>query len=132
MAKKNKSKKEKQARLIRAKPKKAASLAKKPKSVKQAMPKKDDINRDTTLEKVMQIPGAQAILFENHVPCLSCPMGAYEMPMLKLGMVCDMYGLEYDKIVKELKRLKEIGFEKWQEEKQKVDKSKAQDSQTEQ
>lgn len=94
--------------------------------------KKYEINRDTTLEEVMQIPGAQAILFENHVPCLSCPMGAYEMPMLKLGMVCDMYGLEYDKIVKELKRLKEIGFEKWQEEKQKVDKSKAQDSQTEQ
>jgi len=97
---------------------------------KKKTAKKDEINRDTTLEEVMKIPGAQMILFENRVPCLSCPMGAYEMPMLKLGMVCDMYGLEYDKIVKELKRLKEAGFEKWQEEKQKEDKAKAQNNET--
>ena len=93
-------------------------------AIKKSMPQsKEEITRDTTLEEIMNIPGAQAILFENHVPCMNCPMGAYEMPMLKLGMVCDMYGLEYDKIVKELKRLKEIGFEKWQEEKKKEDKA---------
>lgn len=55
-----------------------------------------------TLAEIIQDPKNQEILAQNHVPCLSCPMAGLEMPTLTLGQVCEMYGLELDKILEQL------------------------------
>jgi len=43
---------------------------------------------------------------ENNVPCLSCPMASFEIDKLKIGEVCEMYGLNLEKILKKLNKLK--------------------------
>ncbi len=60
------------------------------------------ITSKTTLEKIIEKKGADKILMENGVPCLSCPMSQFEIDKLKIGEVCKMYGLNLDKILKEL------------------------------
>ena len=40
----------------------------------------------------------------NGVPCLSCPMSPFEIDKLKIGEVCKMYGLNLEKILKELNK----------------------------
>ena len=66
------------------------------------------ITKSTTLQKIIDLP-AQAgknsgavILAKNGVPCLSCPMSQFEIDKLKIGDVCKMYGLNLEKILKEL------------------------------
>ena len=58
----------------------------------------------TTLEKILGIKGAGEILIENGVLCLSCPMASFEIDKLKIGEVCKMYGLNLEKILKELNK----------------------------
>lgn len=60
------------------------------------------ITNKTTLEKILEKRGAGKILMENGVPCLSCPMAQFELDKLQLGEVCKMYGLNFEKILKEL------------------------------
>jgi len=58
------------------------------------------ITKDTTLAKVLEIKGAEKILSRFEMPCLGCAMAQMEMDSLKLGDICNMYGL--DKMLKEL------------------------------
>lgn len=60
------------------------------------------ITQKTTLEKILEKKGAAKILAENGVPCLSCPMAQFELDKLKIGEVCKMYGLNLEKILKEI------------------------------
>lgn len=60
------------------------------------------ITAETTLENIMSTPEGSKVLSENRVPCLSCPMAAMEINVLKLGEVCHIYQLDLDKILKEL------------------------------
>lgn len=60
------------------------------------------ITGQTTLEKIMEIKGAEEILAKHGVPCVSCPMAAMEISRLKIGEVSKMYGLELEKILKDL------------------------------
>jgi len=60
------------------------------------------ISRDTVLSEILKKHGADKILAKNSVPCLSCPMAQFEIDKLKIGEVCKMYGLELEKILKEL------------------------------
>jgi hypothetical protein len=60
------------------------------------------ITKTTTLEKILEKKGAEKILMENSVPCLSCPMASFEIDKLKIGDVCKMYGLNLEKILKGL------------------------------
>lgn len=62
------------------------------------------ITEKTTLEKILDIKGAYEILATNGVPCLSCPMAAMEIDKLKIGEVCKLYGLNLEKILKELNK----------------------------
>ena len=62
------------------------------------------ITSKTTLEKILEIKGADEILANNGVPCLSCPMASLEIDKLEIGKVCKMYGLNLKKILKELNR----------------------------
>lgn len=60
------------------------------------------ITSRTTLAKIIKNKGADKILAKNGVPCLSCPMAQFEIDELKIGDVCKMYGLNLEKILKEL------------------------------
>jgi len=66
--------------------------------------KKVSISSRTTLAKILKAKGADEVLAKNNVPCLSCPMAAMEIDKLKIGEVCKMYGLNLEKILKELNK----------------------------
>jgi len=60
----------------------------------------------TTLKNILGKKGADKVLMENGVPCLSCPMASLEIDKLKIGDVCKMYELNLEKILEELNKLK--------------------------
>lgn len=62
------------------------------------------ITQKTTLAKIMEKRGAEEILVKYGVPCLSCPMASFEIEKLKIGEVCKMYGLNLEKILKDLNK----------------------------
>jgi hypothetical protein len=62
------------------------------------------ITGNTVLAKILEKNGAGQVLMENGVPCMSCPMASFEIDKLKIGEVCKMYGLNLDKILKELNK----------------------------
>ena len=63
------------------------------------------ITKNTTLEKILKIKGAEEVLAKFNFPCLSCPMAAQEINFLKIGDVCKTYGIELEKVINELKKL---------------------------
>jgi hypothetical protein len=67
---------------------------------------KNMITKDAVLAEVLKTEGAEAILHKYHLPCLHCPMAAQELGELRLGQVCEMYGLDIDGLLKELNELK--------------------------
>jgi len=62
------------------------------------------ITSKTTLAKILEKKGADVILMENGVPCLSCPMSQFEIDKLEIGEVCKMYDLPLKKILDELNK----------------------------
>jgi len=64
------------------------------------------ITKDTTLEEVLKIKGAEAVLEKVNFPCVHCPMAQAEMSILKIGEVCKGYGLDLKKVLGELNKLK--------------------------
>jgi len=65
------------------------------------MPK---ITKDTTLAEVLEQPDAEKILAKYKVPCLTCPMAKMEMQVLRIGDICKMYGIDSEKLLKELNK----------------------------
>ena len=63
------------------------------------------ITKTTTLEKVLKIKNAEKVLSKYNLPCLTCPMAQMEMNSLKLGDICNMYGIDLEKVLKELNKL---------------------------
>jgi hybrid cluster-associated redox disulfide protein len=68
------------------------------------MAKITKITEKTTLAKIIEKNDGAKILMENGVPCLACPMSQFEIDKLEIGEVCKMYGLNLDKILKELNK----------------------------
>lgn len=64
------------------------------------------ITKNTTLGKILEVKGAEEILAKFNFPCLTCPMAQMEMSSLKLGDVCERYGIELEKVLGELNGLK--------------------------
>jgi hybrid cluster-associated redox disulfide protein len=60
--------------------------------------------KDTTLQDILKTKGADRILAKHRVPCLSCPMAEMEISDLKIGDVCEAYGIDLEKLLKELNR----------------------------
>jgi len=60
------------------------------------------ITKDTTLAEILKISGAKEILGKYNFPCLSCPMAEFEIKNLKIGEVSKMYGIDVEKLLKEL------------------------------
>lgn len=65
---------------------------------------KGKITEDTTLAEILERPKASKILEKYNLPCLHCPMAAYEMGMLKIGEVARMYGIDLKNLLKELNK----------------------------
>ena len=63
---------------------------------------KNKITKDTTLAEILELAGAEKVLAKYNVPCLSCPFAKIEMDKLKLGQICKIYGIDIDKLIKEL------------------------------
>jgi len=64
------------------------------------------ITNKTTLAKIVEKKGGAEVLMKNNVPCLGCPMAAMEIDKLKIGEVCKNYGLNLEKILEDLNKLK--------------------------
>jgi hybrid cluster-associated redox disulfide protein len=62
------------------------------------------ITKTTTLEKILEKSGAEEILAKHGVPCIGCPMAKFEISELKIGDVCKMYGINIEKLLKDLNR----------------------------
>lgn len=63
------------------------------------------ITKNTTLEEIFKIKGAEDILAKFNLPCLSCPMASFEMGRLKIGEVAKVYSLDLKNLLKELNKL---------------------------
>lgn len=61
-------------------------------------------NQDTTISEILKHPEGKKILEEYNLPCLSCPWAKFEMDNLRIGEVCKIYGIDYDKLIKELNK----------------------------
>ena len=61
-----------------------------------------NITKDTILADIIKDPKKEEILMKFNLPCLSCPMAASEVGILKLGEVCQMYNIKIEDLLKEL------------------------------
>ena len=63
------------------------------------------LTKDSTLADIFKNnKKANDILGQNGVPCVTCPMAKMEMDQLKIGEVAKIYGLDLDKILKDLNK----------------------------
>lgn len=62
----------------------------------------DKYTEDTTLEKILESGKAEEVLAEFSVPCLTCPMMQKEASELKIGNICEMYGINKEKLLEKL------------------------------
>ncbi len=62
------------------------------------------ITKDTTLAKVLEHSGTEKILAKHNVPCVTCPFAKMEMDKLKIGQICKTYGIDIDRLLKELNK----------------------------
>jgi hypothetical protein len=61
-------------------------------------------NGKTTLVEILETSGAEEILAKHGVPCVTCPYAKMEMDKLKLGEICQMYGVDLDGLLKDLNK----------------------------
>ena len=63
-----------------------------------------NITKETTLSEILKAPGKEEVLKSHGVPCVTCPYAKMEMDQLKLGEICKMYGIDLDKLLKDLNK----------------------------
>jgi len=63
---------------------------------------KTRITAETNLSEILNQPKAVEILTRHKLPCLTCPLAAYEIGRLPLGLVAEKYNLPLEEILKEL------------------------------
>lgn len=62
------------------------------------------ITKDTTLSEILRNEGSQEILAKHNVPCLGCAFMNLEMDKLTLGDICKAYGIDLEKLLKDLNK----------------------------
>ncbi len=62
------------------------------------------IIEDTILADILKVKGAEEILTNFNVPCLDCPFAKFEIENLKIGEVCEKYGINTNKLLEELNK----------------------------
>lgn len=68
------------------------------------MKEREKITEDTVVADVLKRPGASEILSRYNLPCMHCPMAAYEMGSLKMGYVARKYGIDLERLLSELNK----------------------------
>jgi hypothetical protein len=63
------------------------------------------ITKKTTLDKILTKPGSEEILRKYKVPCLGCAFARMEMNKLKIGEICELYGIEVKPLLEDLNKL---------------------------
>ncbi|HDN85183.1 MAG TPA: hypothetical protein ENG47_05470 [Candidatus Aerophobetes bacterium] len=58
--------------------------------------------KSTTVAQILKHPKGRKILAKYHLPCLHCPMAAYEVGKLKIGEVARMYRINIQGLLTEL------------------------------
>jgi hypothetical protein len=61
-------------------------------------------DKNTKLSAIIQNPNHNKVLHREGVPCVTCPMAKFEMDSLEIGQICEMYGLDLEKILNELNK----------------------------
>ncbi len=61
-------------------------------------------NENSTLAEIIKDEHGKKVLEECGVPCISCALVSQEADFLKIGEVADTYGLDKEKIIKELNK----------------------------
>lgn len=64
------------------------------------------ITEKTVLVDVMALKNAEKILTKHNVPCVTCPFAKMEMDKLKIGQICEMYGIDLKKLLSDLNKAK--------------------------
>jgi hypothetical protein len=64
----------------------------------------EKVTENTLLGELLKRPGSTQVLSQFRLPCLSCPMAALEMGVLKIGDVARMYGIDLSGLLKELNK----------------------------
>jgi len=62
------------------------------------------ITKDTALCEVLDDPKLKEILEKYNLPCLRCPLAAFEIESLKIGEVCKMYNIDLRNLLEELNK----------------------------
>ena len=62
----------------------------------------DKINSKTNLEEILKNQDLVKILAKYNLPCLGCAMAKLEIKGLKIGDVCQLYGIDLKSLLKEL------------------------------
>lgn len=60
------------------------------------------ITKETIVAEILKIPGGEEVLLKHNFPCLDCPMAKFELEKLKIGDVCEIYGIDLEGLLKEL------------------------------
>ena len=61
--------------------------------------------KNTTLAEILGTKGGEEVLQKHGVPCVACPYAKMEIEKLKIGQVCEMYGIDLEKLLKDLKKI---------------------------
>jgi hypothetical protein len=64
----------------------------------------EKITEKTALSEILKNPKLVEILEKYNFPCLACPFAKMEIENLEIGKVCDLYGIEIKKVLKELNK----------------------------
>jgi hypothetical protein len=64
----------------------------------------ETITEKTNLSEILKNPKLLEILEKYNFPCLACPFARMEIENLEIGKVCDLYGIEVEKVLKELNK----------------------------
>lgn len=60
--------------------------------------------KESILAEILERQGTEEILAKHNLPCLHCPISKFEAGSLKIGQVCEMYGLDSESLLKELNK----------------------------
>ncbi len=60
------------------------------------------IDKNSTIEEILNHPKGREVLSKHQVPCLGCPMAALEVKDLQIGQVAEKYDLDLEAILQEL------------------------------
>lgn len=62
------------------------------------------ITKDDVLADILEDQKSKEVLQKYNLPCLSCPFAKEEMQGLKIGDVCQTYGIDLENLLKDLNK----------------------------